>query len=72
MRVRISCVEVEGRSSSASIGFRPWGVNPSVHQCVSIYFFQCLVDSMVDPYVVYFRFDCFFVFIHLFPSICSP
>ena len=42
MRVRISCVEVEGRSSSASIGLRPWGVNPSVHQCVSVYLFQCL------------------------------
>ena len=42
MRVRISCVEVEGRSSSASIGLRPWGVNPSVQQCVSVYLFQCL------------------------------
>ena len=39
VRVRISCVEVEGRSSSASIGLRPWGVNPSVHQCVSVYLF---------------------------------
>ena len=38
MRVRISCVEVEGRSSSASIGLRPWGVNPSVHQCVRLSF----------------------------------